>query len=115
MPVINFDTKKKIKIWEGITGAVYHSDKITCGHILLDEGVELPEHKHIYEQWTHLIAGELLLVIGGEKVILKPGMCAYIPSDVLHSGKALKMCKAIDVFSPPRQDWVELERNQLGS
>ena len=114
MPVINYPEKKKIKIWEGINGAVYHSAHITCGHIDLDEGVELPEHQHINEQWTHLIEGELQITMLGETVVLKPGMCVYIPSDVPHSGKALTRCKAIDVFSPPRLDWMELERTQHG-
>jgi quercetin dioxygenase-like cupin family protein len=40
---------------------------MTCGYITIAAGVELPEHHHVHEQWSHLIEGELEFIVGGEK------------------------------------------------
>ena len=113
MPFINFKHGRKVQIWDGISGTLHHSDQITCGYILLTEGVELPEHHHEQEQWTHVIEGSLEFRIGQETMVLTPGMCAYIPSNVPHSGKALTACTAIDVFNPVREDFKKLESDQF--
>lgn len=110
MPFVNFNSKKKLKIWEGITGSFYHSNQLTFGHITLEKGVLAPEHNHIHEQWTHVISGELEFNLGGEKMILTAGMAAFIPSNVPHSARAITECKVIDCFSPVREDFVELEK-----
>ncbi|MDD5570994.1 MAG: cupin domain-containing protein [Bacteroidales bacterium] len=110
MSYIDFKSKKKVKIFEGINGSLSHSDNITFGHITLEKGVNLPEHKHVHEQWTHVIEGKLLFIVGGEEKILTPGMAAYIPSNVPHSGKAITGCKVIDCFTPVRDDFIELEK-----
>ncbi|CAG4997464.1 hypothetical protein DYBT9275_01781 [Dyadobacter sp. CECT 9275] len=111
MPFVDFNSKKKVKIWEGITGALAHSDQMTFGHFHIDSGTVLPEHKHFHEQWSHVIEGELLFNIAGEELLLTAGMTAYIPSNVPHSAKALSACKVIDCFTPVRQDFAELERD----
>ena len=113
MTYINFKTRKKVKIWEGITGSLYHSDQVTFGHITLEEGIDLPEHSHVHEQWTHIIEGKLLFDINGDQKLLTPGMTAFIPSNVPHSAKAITECKVIDCFLPVRQDFIELEKQTL--
>lgn len=115
MGFIDYTRKNNVRIWDGIYGALHHSDKITCGHITLAAGIVLPEHHHVHEQWTHVLEGELEFRIGTETQILRPGMCAYIPSDVPHAGKALTACKAIDIFNPVREDFKDLEQQQFGA
>ena len=110
MPFLNFNTKNKVQIWDGINGAIFHSDNLTVGQMIIDDGTLLPEHFHPHEQWLNLIEGELEVTVGGETQILQPGMCAYIPSNIPHSGRALTECKVIDVFYPVRQDFVALEK-----
>jgi quercetin dioxygenase-like cupin family protein len=114
MPFIDYPALPKVKIWENIYGQVQHSDQITCAHISIAAGVELPEHHHVHEQWSHLLEGEMEFIVGGEKRHMRPGESAYIPSHVPHSGRTITACKLIDVFSPVRQDWIELEKKQLG-
>jgi quercetin dioxygenase-like cupin family protein len=114
MPFIDYKAKPKIKIWEGIYGQVHHSNQLTCAHISIAAGIALPEHHHVHEQWSHLLAGEMEFVVGGEKRRMKPGETAYIPSHVPHSATTITDCKLIDVFNPVREDWVELEKKQLG-
>lgn len=106
---INFNNIPHLKIWEGIHGAIHHSDNATFGHITVEDGAILPEHHHIHEQWTHVIEGELEFNIGGETHILKPGITAYVPSSVPHSGRALTKVRLIDCFLPVREDFKQLE------
>jgi quercetin dioxygenase-like cupin family protein len=111
MPYIDFKTRKKVKIWDGITATLHHSKQATFAHVTLEKGIDLPVHNHIHEQWTHVIEGELLFDINGEKKLLTPGMAAFIPSNLPHSANAITECKVIDCFLPVRQDFVELEKN----
>ncbi len=113
MTFINYNTRKKLKIFEGITGPIYHSEQATFGHFTLEEGVLAPAHVHPHEQWTHVIDGEIEFTLGDETQILTAGMSAYIPSNVVHSVKAIKQTKIIDCFIPVREDFKELEKNTL--
>lgn len=79
---------KRLQIWEGISGPVYHSDQATFGHFTIEAGIELPAHSHPHEQWTNLIEGELEFTVGNETTVMKAGMIAYIPFNVEHSAKA---------------------------
>jgi quercetin dioxygenase-like cupin family protein len=110
MPFLNFNTKKRIQIWDGVNGAFFHSDQLMFGYITIIKGAVVPEHQHHHEQWTHLIEGELEFTINGEIQILLPGMAAHIPSNIPHSAKAIIECKLIDCFLPVREDFVALEK-----
>lgn len=111
MAYIDFAQRKKVKIFEGITAQMFHSQQITFAHVTLEKGADVTEHSHVHEQWTHVIEGEMLFVISGEKTVLTPGMAAFIPSHAVHSAKAITKCRVIDCFLPVREDFVELEKN----
>jgi quercetin dioxygenase-like cupin family protein len=113
MAFVDFNGGKKLKIWEGISGSFFHSDQATFGHVTLEEGTDLPEHSHVYEQWTHVIEGKMEFNVGGEKLLLTAGMAAFIPSNIPHSAKAIQRTKVIDCFLPVREDFVELEKGQV--
>ncbi len=109
MPYIDFNNKKKVDIWPGINGSLFHSDQLTFGHFTIEKGANLPEHNHYHEQWTHLIQGQLEFDINGEKKVLHTGMTAFIPSELPHSARAITKCKVIDCFLPVREDFIKLE------
>lgn len=109
MPYIDFNNKKKVDIWPGINGSLFHSDQLTFGHFTIEKGANLPEHHHHHEQWTHLIQGQLEFDIDGEKKVLHAGMTAFIPSELPHSARAITKCKVIDCFLPVREDFIKLE------
>jgi len=110
MPFINFNTIPHLKLMEGIHGALYHSEQLTFGHLVLEQGAVLPEHHHVHEQWTHLVEGQLQFTLDGETRILSPGESVFIPSEQKHSAKALTLCKLIDAFLPVREDFKTLAR-----
>jgi quercetin dioxygenase-like cupin family protein len=81
----------------------------------LDAGSVLPEHHHPQEQITHLVKGRLRFVVGGVPHELKPGESLYIGSNVPHGAETLEAATAIDTFSPPRDDYLAIDRKQRPS
>lgn len=77
--------------------------------ILLRKGAVVPAHSHEVEQLSYLLEGTLKLWIGEEReeVVLRGGDVLVIPPGVLHAAEAMEDCVDLDVFSPPRQEWLE--------
>ena len=113
MPFINFNAHKKVRLWEGITASLHHSEQATFAHVSLLKDSIVGVHHHIHEQWTHIIEGELLFNIDGEEQLLTAGMAAFMPSNVPHSAKAITACRLIDCFLPVREDFVALEKETI--
>ena len=109
MPFINFNTIPHSRIWDNIHGALDHSDKMTFGHIIVEEGAVLPEHHHMQEQWTHVLEGDLEFTLDGETQVMTSGISVFVPSNVRHSAKAITRVKLIDAFLPAREDFKTLE------
>ena len=89
----------------GITGYYAHGENMTFGLVELKAGSNVPLHHHVHEQTTYILEGQLDMIIGGEPYSLTAGMYHVIPSDTPHSAVAASDCKAIDVFSPVREDY----------
>lgn len=89
----------------GITGHYAHGQSMSFGYVKLEKGSSVPMHKHIHEQITYILEGELDMVIGGEACLLTTGMHHVIPSNTLHSAVAITKCTVIDVFSPAREEY----------
>jgi len=109
MAFINFNKIPHSKIWNGIHGSLHHSDSLTFGHIIVEEGAVLPEHHHVNEQWTHVLEGELEFTMENETQVLTSGLTAFVPSNVPHSARALTRVKLLDCFLPVREDFKTLE------
>ena len=98
------DVKGKL-IVPGLFGRFVHGDKITLSFVDIEPGAILPEHSHPHEQITFIMEGELEMVIGGEKMLLTPGMVHVIPGNVRHSAIARTAVKVLDSFLPVREDY----------
>ena len=109
MSFINFNSIPHSRVWDGVHGAIAHSDQLTFAHIILEQGAIVSEHHHIHEQWTHVLEGELEFTIDGETQIMTFGITAHMPSDVPHSARALTRVKVLDCFMPVREDFKTLE------
>ena len=90
---------------KGIRGRYFHTNSTTIGYVDIDKGAILPAHSHIHEQTTQIMEGQLEMTIGGVTQILEPGVITLIPSNVVHSARALTDCKVVDIFSPVREDY----------
>ena len=108
MPFIDYNSIPHRKLMNGIHGALFHSEQLTFGHLVLEEGAVLPEHHNLHEQWTHVMDGSLEFTLNGETQIMTPGISVFIPSGVVHSARALTACKVLDAFLPVREDFKSL-------
>ena len=90
----------------GFHARFIHSATMTLAYVDIDAGAELPEHSHVHEQILNMLEGTFELCLDGETLRLEPGQVVVIPSNVPHSGKAIRRCKILDVFHPVREDFV---------
>jgi quercetin dioxygenase-like cupin family protein len=85
-------------------------DRMMLAHVYLKKGAVVPQHSHENEQITYILEGGLRFWIGadGSEVIdVLAGEVLHIPSHVPHKAEALEDTLDVDVFSPPRQDWLD--------
>jgi quercetin dioxygenase-like cupin family protein len=85
---------------------VIHSDSMTVAKVYLAKGSVVPEHSHPNEQLSYIETGSLLFRLNGLEQIVSAGEVLQIPANVPHSAEALEETSGIDIFSPPRQDWI---------
>ena len=86
------------------------AEKMMLAHVYLDKGCIVPKHSHENEQITYILEGALRFWIGedeSEEVIVRAGEVLVIPSNVPHKAEALEDTLDVDIFSPPRQDWLD--------
>jgi quercetin dioxygenase-like cupin family protein len=85
-------------------------ERMMLAHVYLKKGCIVPRHQHDNEQLTYILEGALRFWIGedeGEQMIVRAGEVLHIPSNVWHKAEALEDTLDVDVFSPPRQDWID--------
>jgi len=83
-----------------------HTPQMTIARLRLAKGAIVPVHHHVNEQITMLQSGVLRFVVGGEEVIVGAGDALRIPPHAPHSVETLEEAIAIDLFTPPREDWI---------
>ena len=84
-------------------------DRMMLAHVYLKKGCIVPRHQHENEQLTYLLEGALHFWIGedeSEEITIRAGEVLHIPSNVWHKAEALEDSLDVDVFSPPRADWL---------
>ena len=73
--------------------------------VTLAQGAVVPLHTHPHEQIGYLASGRLLFEVGDERRELSAGDSWLVPSNVPHQVTALEPSVAVDVFSPPREEY----------
>ena len=81
-------------------------ERSMLARIILRKGSIVPTHSHDNEQITYVLEGALKFVIEGKELIVRGGEILVIPSNVPHSAEALEDTVDLDIFCPPRADWI---------
>lgn len=81
-------------------------ERSMLARIILRMGSIVPLHSHENEQITYILEGTLKFIVQGEEIIVRAGEALVIPSNVPHSAEALEDTIDLDVFCPPRADWI---------
>jgi quercetin dioxygenase-like cupin family protein len=97
-----------------ISRRLIHSERQMLAQVLLTKGAIVPAHEHHNEQFTYILSGCLRFWIGehadqpGEEFVdVRAGEVLVIPGGVRHRAEALEDTLDLDVFNPPREDWLD--------
>lgn len=80
--------------------------EIMLARVLLKKGCIVPEHFHVNEQLTYIVEGALKFWIDNQEIVVNAGEVLCIPSNMPHKAEALEDTVDLDVFTPPRADWI---------
>ena len=101
------------KVTDVIGRRLFTGKRMMLAQVYLDKGAIVPWHSHENEQLSWVLEGALRFWIGQEggpdlkEVVVSEGDVLYIPSNVPHKAEALEDTLDVDVFSPPREDWLK--------
>jgi quercetin dioxygenase-like cupin family protein len=84
-----------------------NGEEAMLARIALKKGCVVPEHQHPNEQISLITSGSMEFIIGGVSKTLKAGDILIIPAGLPHAAIALEDMEGLDVFAPPRKDWLE--------
>jgi quercetin dioxygenase-like cupin family protein len=74
--------------------------------VLLKKGCIVPEHSHVNEQLSYILEGALKFWIDGREIVVHAGEVLTIPPNMPHKAEALEDTVDLDIFHPPRADWI---------
>jgi mannose-6-phosphate isomerase-like protein (cupin superfamily) len=80
--------------------------EIMLARVLLKKGCIVPTHSHHNEQLTYILDGALKFWIDGREIVVHAGEVLCIPAHMPHKAEALEDTVDLDVFNPPRADWI---------
>ena len=110
---MKWDDVERESVTHDIARQLFTGKRMMLAQVFLDKGAIVPKHSHDNEQLTWVVEGALKFWLGNEgepgyeERIVSAGEVMYIPSNVPHKAEALEDTLDVDVFSPPRQDWLD--------
>lgn len=93
----------------GLSRKLVTGERMMIAHVYFESGQEVPRHSHENEQLTYILTGTLRFWFGArdeQEVTVRAGEVVVIPSNVPHRAVALEDTLDVDVFCPPREDWL---------
>jgi quercetin dioxygenase-like cupin family protein len=86
------------------------TERLMLAHVYLEKGCVVPKHSHENEQLTYILEGLLRFSLGddeSEVLDVAAGEVLHIPSNLPHKAEAIETTLDVDIFCPPRQDWLD--------
>jgi quercetin dioxygenase-like cupin family protein len=90
-----------------VTRQYVTGEKMMLARIVLKKGAHVPRHQHFHEQVSHVVEGALEFVLDEGRKTVRAGEILCIPPHAPHAVIALEDSIALDIFNPPRQDWID--------
>src|SRR6058998_2665377 len=109
-------TLPKEAVNTSLSRSLVTGDRVNLAHVHLKKGCIVPKHAHENEQFTYILDGALRFLLGEDgrqEVVVRAGEVLHVPSNVPHEAHALEDTLDVDVFSPPREDWLNKTDNYL--
>lgn len=98
------------RVSETLERRLITGDRMMLAHVYLVKGAIVPRHSHENEQLTYILEGALRFWLGedgAEEVVVAAGEVLHIPAHLPHQAEALEDTLDVDIFCPPRQDWLD--------
>jgi quercetin dioxygenase-like cupin family protein len=86
---------------------------VMLARVLLKKGSHVPMHSHHNEQLTYILEGALKFKIDGDEIVVHAGEVLCIPPNMPHEAFALEDTLDLDIFTPPRADWINKDDSYL--
>jgi quercetin dioxygenase-like cupin family protein len=80
--------------------------EVMLSRVLLKKGCVVPMHSHVNEQLSYILEGALKFFIDGKEITVHAGQVLTIPPNMPHQAEALEDTVDLDIFHPPRADWI---------
>jgi quercetin dioxygenase-like cupin family protein len=100
----------KAELKPGLERRLVSTERMMLAHVYFEPGAVVPTHAHENEQLTYILEGTLRFWLGedeAEVVDVHAGEVLHIPSWLPHRAEALERTLDVDIFCPPRQDWLD--------
>lgn len=105
-----WDDMPKERVTDTLDRRLVTGERMMLAHVYLKKGCIVPRHSHENEQITYVLEGALRFWLGedgSEERVIRAGEVLVIPSNLPHKAEALEDTLDVDIFSPPRQDWLD--------
>jgi quercetin dioxygenase-like cupin family protein len=105
-----WDEVPKEAVNDELSRRLITGERMMIAQVYLDKGCVVPQHSHDNEQLTYILEGTLRFFLGedeAEIIDVTAGDVLHIPSNLPHKAEALEDTLDVDVFSPPRSDWLD--------
>ena len=105
-----WDDIPKEKLNDLLDRRLVTGERIMLAHVYLKKGCVVPLHQHENEQLTYILEGTLRFWLGADQkqqLDVHAGEVLTIPSNLPHKAEALEDTLDVDIFCPPRQDWLD--------
>jgi quercetin dioxygenase-like cupin family protein len=108
--LFRWESMPKERLSDKLDRRMITGDRMMITHVYLKKGAIVPRHHHENEQITYILEGALRFRLGAggeEQIDVRAGEVLHIPSNLPHSAEALEDTLDVDIFDPPRQDWLD--------
>ena len=113
-----WDDLAKEPLREDLSRRLISTERMMLAQVFLEQGCMVPQHSHESEQLSYILEGKLRFWLGEDESVVvdvAAGEVLHIPSWLPHRAEALETTLDVDVFSPPRQDWLDGSDSYLRS
>jgi len=107
---INWDDVEEEQVNSKIKRKMIWGDKVMISKLELSDSCIVPQHEHENEQITQVISGIIRFWLGKDKdqvIDVHPGESLIIPGNLPHEALMIGDVVEVDIFSPPRSDWID--------
>jgi quercetin dioxygenase-like cupin family protein len=107
---INWDNVPAQRVTDGIDRQIVWGDNVMMVRLSMAKGASVQSHAHPNEQMTYILKGKITFTYGHQMentAVLSAGDILHLPANVPHSAVCQEDTIDLDIFSPPRRDWLK--------